>query len=53
VKDELREYPDMESRQRLYHHYKDILVNQRVPWVDINGNYEERLQKAINTVDGL
>ncbi|MEY2916406.1 MAG: hypothetical protein RIS73_120, partial [Bacteroidota bacterium] len=32
VKDELREYPDLKSREQLYHHYKDIMVNQNVPW---------------------
>ena len=53
VKDELREYPDLESRQRLYYMYKDIMVNQSVPWVDISGNYEERLKKAITAVDKL
>jgi NadR type nicotinamide-nucleotide adenylyltransferase len=53
VKDELREYPDLVSRQKLYHHYKDILVNQPVPWVDISGNYEERLEKAVAAVDKL
>ncbi len=50
VKDGLREYPDMLSREKLYHHYKDILVNQEVPWVNISGNYEVRLQKAIEAV---
>jgi NadR type nicotinamide-nucleotide adenylyltransferase len=50
VKDELREYPDLISRKKLYHHYKDIMVNQQVPWIDISGDYEERLQKAINGV---
>jgi NadR type nicotinamide-nucleotide adenylyltransferase len=53
VKDELREYPDLVSRQKLYHYYKDIMVNQNVPWVNISGGYEERLQKAILAVDGL
>ncbi len=53
VKEELREYPDLVSRQKLYHHYKDIMVNQNVPWVDISGTYEERLKKAIVAVDGL
>ena len=48
VKDELREYPDLKIRERLYKHYKDIMVNQHVPWVDISGTYEERFQKAIN-----
>ena len=53
VKDELREYPDLESRQRLYFIYKDIMINQSVPWVDISGGYEERLQKAIKAVDTI
>jgi NadR type nicotinamide-nucleotide adenylyltransferase len=53
VKDELREYPDLISRQKLYCHYKDIMVNQNVPWVDISGDYEERLEKAIIAVDKL
>lgn len=51
VRDELREYPDLESRQRLYFIYKDILINQSVPWAEISGGYEERLQKAITAVD--
>ncbi len=51
VKDALREYPDEETRNKLYHFYKDIMVNQSVPWVDISGSYEERLQSAINAVE--
>jgi NadR type nicotinamide-nucleotide adenylyltransferase len=53
VKDELREYPDLERRQQLYKIYKDIMINQSVPWAEINGTYEERLQKAIVAVDIL
>ena len=53
VKDELREYPDLVTREKLYHHYKDIMVNQTVPWVNINGNYDERLKKAIIAVDTI
>lgn len=53
IKDELREYPDLKSREQLYHHYKDIMLNQNVPWVDISGGYEERLQKAITAVNAL
>ncbi|PZR29537.1 MAG: ATPase [Citrobacter freundii] len=51
VKDELREYPDLETRQKLYHIYKDIMVNQSTPWIDISGSYEERLAKAIRAVE--
>jgi nicotinamide riboside kinase len=52
VKDNLREYPDVETRNKLYHFYKDILINQSVPWIDVSGSYRERLEKAkhfINT----
>jgi NadR type nicotinamide-nucleotide adenylyltransferase len=50
TKDELREYPDHETRQQLYLMYKDILVNQHVPWVNISGNDEERLQAALDGI---
>ncbi len=51
VKDELREYPDLASREKLYHHYKDAMINQHVHWVDISGSYAERLQKAVSAID--
>ena len=53
VKDELREYPDLVTREKLYHIYRDIMINQSVPWIDISGNYEERLQKGIRAVQAL
>ena len=53
VKDELREYPDLKTRDQLYHIYKDIMINQSTPWVDISGNHDERLQKAIKAVNQL
>lgn len=53
VKDELREYPDLESRRQLYLIYKDIMINQSVPWVDISGNYDQRLHTAIKAVEKL
>ena len=53
VKDELREYPDEKPRQELYKIYKDILINQQVPWVEISGNYEQRLQTAIEAVNKI
>lgn len=51
TKDELREYPDIESRQKLYSIYKDIMINQSTPWVEISGDYDERLEKAVMAVD--
>jgi NadR type nicotinamide-nucleotide adenylyltransferase len=53
VKDELREYPDLKTRDRLYRIYKDIMINQSTPWVDISGDHDERIQKAIKAVDQL
>jgi nicotinamide riboside kinase len=53
VADELREYPDLESRKKLYLIYKDLLINQSVPWVDISGSEGDRKQKAITAVDNL
>jgi NadR type nicotinamide-nucleotide adenylyltransferase len=53
VKDELREYPDLETRQTLYSIYKNLMVGQAVPWVDISGNYDTRLRVAIDAVNAL
>src|SRR6187455_1191220 len=53
VKDELREYPDLKTRDQLYHIYKDIMINQSTRWVDISGDYDERLLKAIKATDQL
>ena len=51
VKDELREYPDEATRIRLYHHYRELLSQQNVPWVEISGLEEDRLKKAVEAVD--
>lgn len=53
IKDDLREYPDQKTRNKLYHFYKDIMINQSVPWVDISGNYQERFQTAISAIDNI
>lgn len=53
VKDNLREYPDLHTREMIYQHYLDVMVNQRTAWVAIDGNYEQRLAKAIKAVNNL
>ncbi|CAN5588925.1 hypothetical protein BH10BAC2_BH10BAC2_20640 [soil metagenome] len=53
VADELREYPNEEPRGELYLIYKDIMINQETLWVDISGEYAERLRKAIAAVDAI
>ena len=49
--DELREYPEEKPRLELFNIYKDILINQNVPWAQINGDYAARLQTAIETIN--
>jgi NadR type nicotinamide-nucleotide adenylyltransferase len=51
--DELREYPDLETRKKLYNIYKDIMINQNVPWVEISGTHEERLKNAVDAVERI
>ncbi len=53
VEDELREYPDLHTRKKLYHIYKENMINQSTPWVNISGNHDERLAKAIEAVDKI
>src|SRR5687767_7274395 len=53
VKDELREYPDLETREKLFEMYKDCMINQSTPWVIIGGNEEIRLKTARQSVDSL
>lgn len=51
--DPLREYPDLQMRKKIYAYYKDCMVNQHIPWVDIRGNYDERLAKAVQAVNNV
>lgn len=51
--DPLREYPDPGVRERLFHIYKDLLVNQFVPWAEVSGVGDARLQCAIAAVEQL
>jgi NadR type nicotinamide-nucleotide adenylyltransferase len=52
VKDELREYPDQKIRNELFTIYKDLLIHQNVPWVEITGEkYEDRILIAIAAVE--
>ena len=53
IKDELREYPDPVNRNMLFRIYKDLMINQDTPWVEISGLDDERLLQAIKAVDQL
>jgi NadR type nicotinamide-nucleotide adenylyltransferase len=53
VKDNLREYPDLETRQKLFHYYKELLTEQKTPWAIITGDYDTRTKQAIAFVYSL
>lgn len=53
VKDALREYPDEKPRQELFQIYKDILINQQTPWIEISGGFEARNQKAVAAIEAV
>ena len=53
VKDELREYPALETRRRLFKMYEDLLINQGTKWAVISGSYEERIQTAISLIKAV
>ncbi len=50
-KDELREYPDPESRQQLFHNYRDILISQNTDWALVSGVGEERMKNAVVAIE--
>jgi nicotinamide riboside kinase len=47
TKDELREYPDVETRQKLFLIYKTLLTQQELPFIEIKGMHQQRLATAI------
>ncbi|HWB24157.1 MAG TPA: AAA family ATPase [Chitinophagaceae bacterium] len=51
--DAMREYPDEQSRLELYEIYRNLMLNQATPFIEISGSYNERLQTAIDAVDKL
>jgi NadR type nicotinamide-nucleotide adenylyltransferase len=53
VPDELREYPDLATREKLYDIYKTLMQGQPTPWIEISGNSEQRLRTAIEAVNTL
>lgn len=48
--DPLREHPKPEEREYFYQVYRDIVMNSGLPWADIRGGYEERLQTAVKAI---
>lgn len=51
AKDDLREYPDIATRQKLFRMYHDIVVNSNTAWAVVSGTNQQRLQTALNAVE--
>ena len=51
VQDELREYPDLAFRKKLFKMYQDLLINQKTKWAVISGTDAQRLQMAVSIID--
>ena len=53
MEDPLREHPDQKIRQKLFLHYRDMMIHQSAPWQIISGNYDERFAKGVAAVNSL
>jgi NadR type nicotinamide-nucleotide adenylyltransferase len=51
VRDDLREYPDLEFRKKLFKMYRDLMITQKTKWAEISGTHAQRLQTAISIID--
>lgn len=51
VKDDLREYPDVNFRKKLFKIYRDLLIHQKTKWSEISGTDTQRLQMAVSIID--
>lgn len=51
--DPLREHALPHERHYFYHQYRDIVMNSGIPWADIRGSQEERLQQSITAIRQL
>ena len=50
VQDGMREYPDLQMRQRLFTMYKEVLIANGCAWNIISGVEEERLEMAVEAL---
>ncbi|MDP4244357.1 MAG: ATP-binding protein [Bacteroidota bacterium] len=53
VRDELREYPDLITREKLFLIYKDCMINQATPWAEVGGPANERTANGVAAVSAL
>lgn len=48
--DPLREHAHPNERSYFYHQYRDIVQQSGVPWVDVRGDRDHRLQTALQAI---
>ncbi len=48
--DPLREHPELHMRRYFYHQYRDAVMHSGVPWANIHGNHQQRLQLALAAI---
>lgn len=48
-----REHGDPEIRAYFYHIYKDIVQTSSVPWINVQGNEQERLAQSLAAIAAL
>jgi len=51
--DPLREHADDTMRHYFYNLYKDIVVNSGIPWQNIKGNEQQRLETALQAIKNI
>ncbi len=51
--DPLREHPEPHKRNKIHKLYLDFLINQHVPWFEVGGTGETRLENAAGRVLSL
>ncbi|HEY0272720.1 MAG TPA: ATP-binding protein [Chitinophaga sp.] len=51
--DPQREHGDPQMRQYFYNVYRDIVIQSGLPWADIRGSFNDRLQTAVDAVNRL
>jgi len=51
--DPLREHSQPEERYYFYNQYRDIVINSGIPWADIRGTHQQRLDTALKAIESL
>jgi NadR type nicotinamide-nucleotide adenylyltransferase len=49
--DPQREHPEKHMREYFYRQYLDIVSNSGVPWADVRGTHQQRMNTALSAID--